>query len=201
MTNLPISLIASKVIENLETTLKNSPTGVSYIGIKGYTNSSGEVSNIRINVGIDYAAIKEKDLKYLTELDIRKINVSNSVSEPKRSEAISKLKEAHEALLKAQITPNVNMSNGQKNAYTKLVGLPQIKVHNTSGKIFITAKVVSKTILVKGNYKKVNSRSLTIAKNAIKEGMQASKLRQYNLSSMNGMNVNKKTLEFISHTI
>ena len=43
--------IALQVIANLTNALAKSPTGVSFVSIKGYTNSYGEVSNNVVNVG------------------------------------------------------------------------------------------------------------------------------------------------------
>lgn len=201
MTNLPISLIASKVIENLEKTLKNSPTGVSFVSINGYTNSKGEVSNVLINVGVNYGNVKAKDLNYLQNLNVDTVNIPTKIGEAKRREAINSLNDAKDALIASQIAPSVTRSNGQKNAYTRLSAAPQIKVHNESGKIYIEGYQVNKKVLVKGTYKEVNSRPLTIAKNAIKEGMKVSKIRQYSLTEIKNMTINKNTLEFKQNTI
>lgn len=229
-----ISTIASQVIANLQETIANSPTGVSFVSINGYTNAKDEVSNVLINVGRNYGTVKAEDLQYLKKLFVipeiinsllmvnrlKAINLGIFKSqnfqylkkaknggviipnkEPKKDKAFAVLQNAKEALIASQIAPSKARSEAQTNAYTRLANAPQIKVHNQSGKIFIEGYQVSKKVIVKGTYKAVNSRPLTIAKNAIKKGMKVSKIRQYTLTEINLMRLNKKTLEFNQPTI
>ena len=57
--------IALQVIANITNALAKSPTGVSFVSIKGYTNSYGEVSNNLVNVGATLAKAKAKDILML----------------------------------------------------------------------------------------------------------------------------------------
>lgn len=190
----PISVIAAQVINKLEEAVKKSPTGVSFARINGYTNSSGEVSNVTINVGINYANVKDKDIKYLES-----VNVDTIETDDETIKAL--LSEAKTALVEAAKKPSVARSNGQADAYTRIKGAPQLKVHNETGQIYLEGYQVSKKVLVKGEYKTVNSRPLTLAKNLIKQGTKASKIRQYKLTEINSLSISGDTIEFIDQTI
>lgn len=197
----PVTTVAAKVIKKLNEAVKNSPTGVSFARINGYTNSSGEKANVTINIGVNYGNVKQKDLEYLQDLDVT--TLVREADEEKELIALDKelLTEAKEALLKSQTAPSKNQSKAQTDAYTRIEGAPQLKVHNETGKIYLEGYQVSKNILVEGEYKKVNSRPLTIAKKEIKKGMRVSKIRQYKLDEINNLSISGDTIEFIDHTI
>jgi len=189
-----LSVVAVQVINKLEEAIKKSPTGVSFVRINGYTNRQGEVSNVTINVGINYGNVKAKDLTYLEGVDVTQIETDNE-------DVKVLLNDAKIALIEAQKQPNKNNSKGQIDAYTRVKGAPQLKVHNETGQIYLEGYEVNKTKLVEGVYKTVNSKSLTLAKNLIRKGMKASKIRQYKLSEINSLSLSGDTIEFIYQTI
>jgi len=192
-----VTTLAAQVINQLNKTISNSPTGVSFARINNYVNSSGEVSNITINIGINYANVKSKDLEYLQKLNINSLtrNANTTLNLIKLDKQL--LKEAQNALIASQLKPNVNRSKAQTEAYTRIKGASQIKVHNETGCIYLEGYVVKKEVLKKGEYKTVNSRPLTIAKNTIKKGMRASKIRQYKLTNLSSLKLGGNTIEFI----
>lgn len=190
----PISTVAIQVINKLEEAITKSPTGVSFVRINGYTNSKGEVSNVTINIGVNYTNVKDKDLNYLETVNVTEIETDND-------DVKALLNEAKTVLIEAQKKPSTNRSKGQADAYTRLKGAPQLKVHNETGQIYLEGYQVNKKILVEGEYKEINSRPLTLAKDLIRKGMRASKIRQYKLNEINSIAISGDTIEFIDQTI
>ena len=144
MQNLEISPKALQVINLVKNAVSKSVTGVSFFSIKNYTNSSGEVSNQLINVGINYEKSKQKDIELLENIKL---------SDYEFKSPIELLEQAKAELIAAFIKPNENRSNGQIEAYTTIFS--GVKVHNESGFLYIYGYGVSKNILVKGEYKEV----------------------------------------------
>jgi hypothetical protein len=175
--------IAIQVITNLTNALAKSPTGVSFVSIKGYTNSYGEVSNNVVNVGASLTSAKYSDIETLQSLDVTAFNGDSILLEKARVELINSF-----------IAPNENRSNGQIDAYTIIC--KGIKVHNQSGEIYIFGLRKSKTTLVDGVYPQVNSKPLTLAKNTLRRELKSSKFTQYKLSSTSVIKLNGEELIF-----
>lgn len=177
------SQIAIEVITNLSQMLAKSPTKVAFVGINGYTNSYGEISNNLVNVGASLANAKKKDVETLNNVDVTTYNFDSILLEKGRVELINSL-----------TNPNENRSQGQIDAYTIITN--GIKVHNQTGEIYIYGLRVSKKVITEGVYPVVNSRPLTIAKNILKKDLKSSKFTQYKISSMAQIRLNGETLIF-----
>jgi hypothetical protein len=177
------STIALKVIANLSNALAKSPTGVSFVSIKGYTNSYGEVSNNLVNVGASLTNAKAKDIETLQSLNVTELGGDTILLEKARVELINSF-----------IAPNENRSNGQIDAYT--IVAKGIKVHNETGEIYVFGLRTSKTIIEQGVYPIVNSRPLTIAKNTLKKDLKSSKFTQYKISATSVIKANGEELIF-----
>lgn len=176
-----------EVIIALQKAIKKSPTGVTFVSIRNYTNSQGEVSNILINVGANLDNAKKSDLKILQNCDI--LNMTFSVDKP--TVLIAKT-ELEQSLIK----PNENRSQGQIDAYTHIC--KGIKIHNETSEIFIYGLQVKKDVIVKGEYKAVKSQNKTIAKNELKKllDLKTDKFRQYKFTSIDNLKLNGDTIEF-----
>jgi hypothetical protein len=175
--------IALQVINSLSNALAKSPTGVSFVSIKGYTNSYGEVSNNLVNVGASLTSAKYSDIETLQSLDVTALNGDSILLEKARVELINSF-----------IAPNENRSNGQIDAYTIIC--KGVKVHNESGEIYVYGLRKSKTTLVEGVYPQVNSKPLTLAKNTLRRELKSSKFTQYKLSSTSVIKLNGEELSF-----
>ena len=70
MNTIAQSTTALQVIANLTSVLAKSPTGVSFVAINKYTNSSNEVSNNLINVGASYQNAKNSDIEFLENINL-----------------------------------------------------------------------------------------------------------------------------------
>ena len=165
MSTLVINAKISAIF-NIVKKVKNSPTGVSFVSVKEYENKANEISNYLINVGVSLENAKNSDIEYLEKLDVQKCET-----------VICKnlLEEARLALIKALKKPNENRSNGQKNAYTTIT--KGVRLHNETNRLHVYGFFVKKDVIVKGVYKKVNSRPLTIAKNFLRKNMKSTKFR------------------------
>ena len=164
-----------KIKSLLKKAIQNSPTGVSFVHLSNYKSTKNEVSNQLINVGASLQKAKERDMEYLKNLDLKTLDFKGIDS--------SIVETAKDELLTSLITPNQNRSDGQTNAYT-YVG-PNMKVHNETGKLYIAAPSVSKTVIVEGEYKKVNSQPKTIAKRIIQKGMGSAKFKLFVVDEIN----------------
>lgn len=182
-TTLNKSIEALKVINAISSVLSKSPTGVSFVSIKGYTNSYGEVSNNLVNVGASLTNAKKKDVETLQSLDVTKLGGDSILLEKARVELINSF-----------LNPNENRSQGQIDAYT--IVAKGIKVHNVTGEIYIFGLRNSKTVIEQGVYPTVNSRPLTIAKNQLKKDLKSNKFTQYKLSSTATIKMNGEELIF-----
>ena len=183
MNTVTKSIEALKVINALTIALAKSPTGVSFVSIKGYTNSFGEVANNVVNVGASLTKAKEKDVETLQNLDVTKLGGDSILLEKARVELINSF-----------LNPNENRSNGQIDAYT--IVAKGIKVHNETGEIYIFGLRTSKTVITEGIYPTVNSRPLTIAKNQLRKDLKSNKFTQYKLSSTSTIKLNGEELSF-----
>jgi len=182
-TTLNKSIEALKVINAISSVLAKSPTGVSFVSIKGYTNSYGEVSNNLVNVGASLENAKKKDIETLQSLDVTTLNGDSILLETAKVELINSF-----------IKPDENRSQGQIDAYT--IVAKGIKVHNQTGEIYVFGLRNSKTVVVEGVYPQVKSRPLTIAKNQLRKELKSNKFTQYKLSSTAVMKMNGEELIF-----
>jgi len=165
--NSELSNEAKRVIEILTNKL---PKVVGFVSVRNYENKAGEIANHKFNVGAKLSNAKAKDIKTLNDLDVTTLNSIVTV------DSIT-LEKARLELIKALITPNKTRSDAQINAYTIISN--GVKVHNTTGDVYVFGKKVAKDVLKKGEYKVVKSRPLTIAKNELRKDMESAKYRQF----------------------
>lgn len=185
METILITSKALQVINKLETAIANSPTGVSFLSIKGYTaKGTGEVSDVLINLGVKYDRAIQKDIKKLETFDILRFTKSSKIN----------LEIARTKLINSFVKPNEVRSQAQKDAYTH-IGNTGLKVHNETGELFIYGFLRRKTVLVKGEYKTVKSNDITLAQNELKSYLLTSKFRQYTVSNIEAIKANGSILE------
>ena len=184
METLSISDKALQVIAKIKTATTKSPTGVSFVSIKNYTNSSNEISNNLINVGASYSNAKKSDIELLENIDLSAHGFKSDLSD---------LETAKAELIAAFIKPDQNRSQGQINAYTPICA--GLKVHNETGILYVYGYRQNKTVLQKGEYKTVNSSAKTIAKNELRKLLKTGKFTQYAIEIGNSITSNGDTLE------
>jgi len=175
--------------------------GTSFVGVRGYENSKGEVSNQTLLVGYNYVTMLKNDFETLKKVDIKSIieKYGKEVATTAYSELLTSLakltatEEEKEALTKKGDS-TMNRSNGQTDAFTTLA--KGIKQHNETGKIYVTGLGVAKTILVKGVYPTVNSRPKTLAKKEIKKlaNLKNDKIRRFTFTSIDTLKLQGVTV-------
>lgn len=157
----------------------------TFVSIKNYCNNQGEISNYVINIGASYGNAKDKDTEFLSEpANMMAIDFGSLAPFSE---------DARIALLDANLNPS-NQSEAQTDAYTTIC--PNVRMHNETGRIYVFGFKISKTVLVPGVYPKVNSRSLTLAKEKIRSVLNAPKFRQYCLDKIVDIRLKGETLEF-----
>jgi len=175
---MEITQIAKEVIENLNRAIAKSPTGVTMVSIRGYENSYGEVSNNIVNIGASLTNAKAKDIEFLegkaTDSDIQEL--------------------ARIELIKSLKSPAEKRSEGQVNAYT--IVSKGIKVHNTTGEIYVFGLRMKKEVIEEGTYPTVKSKELTIAKNGLRKELKSTKFTQYKISSISEIRIAGEEISF-----
>lgn len=134
--------------------------GATFVSVRNYENKEGEISNQIFVTNIKYENCVKHDLEVIESTDVHTLGLNFS------TELLDKAKEE---LIKSLTKPSENHSNGQKDAYTYLE--KGVKQHNETGTYYITGLRVRKETIHAVEYKKVNSRELTLAKNAIKKAL------------------------------
>jgi hypothetical protein len=168
----------------LKNAMSNSITNVTFLSLKNYLNSSNELANHLINIGISYKNSVAKDIVFLETMNLADYTFKSS---------LVIIEQARLELIAAFTKPNENRSNGQKDAYIHIN--EACKVHVESGKLYIYGYSVSKQVIKEGEYKVVKSSELTIAKNELRKLLKTGKFKQFSLEVGNNIKANGETLE------
>lgn len=171
--------------------------GAKLVGIKGYKNSKGEISNQIINVNIDIMKAKEKDLETLKSFEpskLAEIALKVGATMEEGNLALSEMIIAAEKNLSKDLEERTAHSKGQSEAYTHIT--KGIKFHNETGEIFLIGFAHRKKILVKGTYPKVNSKPKTLVKNEINKILKMYKYRNLKISNIiENVNITGSTIQ------
>ena len=190
-----IAIAPASLVRNIMTfvSVKNIK-GTSFVGVKGYTNAKGEVSDQTFNVGIDYVKAMQNDLKKLLAVDYRKIatTLTKAEQESAYNEVIASFtkrladEKTREALL-AKGDSTIVRSEAQKDAYEHIA--KGLKVQGND--LYIYGFVVRKKVIKPGVYKTVNSREKTIFKDKIEKAakLQTDNYRQFKVGNIAELNI------------
>ena len=154
----------------------------SFIRIINYSNEKGqgEIANYTINLGISYENAKASDIAWLRD-EKNLLNVdfgSRDISIHANT--------ARNAMLFARLNTS-RQSIAQTNTYETLC--PNVRLHKEKQRIYIFAFVVRKDIVKTGNYKPVDSDTLTIAKRKIEDHLKATQFRQFCFDKLKSVKV------------
>lgn len=194
-------------MNTIQTALKNIDTlvacktinGTSFVGVRNYENSKGEISNQTFLVGIDYGKLLESDLKTLKAFDIKPLikKYDKEVVAKAYGELLSSLtkrtaSELAKAILRASGDSTINRSDAQSEAFENVA--KGLKTKDEA--LYIYGLSVKKTVLVEGNYPTVKSQLKTIVKNEIKKdaGLKETKYKQFKLGSLETLNIQGFTI-------
>jgi len=151
--------------------------GTSFIGVQGYTNQKGEVSNQTFVGGITYENALLNDFNVLKTSEDRIFNEFEK-SYPKELilqayqniyESLEKRLSSDEVKEKLRLENDKTLkrSDAQIDAYIHVA--KGIKIHKETKQIHLFGLVVRKKVLVPIEYKQTKSRELTIVQNKIKK--------------------------------
>jgi hypothetical protein len=183
--DITISDKAKTVITLVKSALTKTPTGVTFLSLKGYKNSTNEIADHLINIGINYENTKAKDINFLRTIDLTQYTFKSSLTD-----ILTALTELINELDK----PDTNRSNGQILAYMSLGS--GLKVHIETGALYIYGYSVNKTIIQQGDDKKpVNSSVKTIAKNELRKLLKTGNFRQYVVNDITTLKGGGDTIE------
>lgn len=152
--------------------------GVSFVSIKGYTKSNGEVSDVIVNIGGSYKNMQAHDLVKLQEASANELvndNFNLSLIESALAERIQSI-----------VAPNERISKAQKDAYISLNKQHTILYCENTGNINISGVAIKKTIITEGVYKPTKSGAIVLAKKYIGKVLNLStdKVRKYTITNI-----------------
>lgn len=174
-TIIGLSNQAETIADTIKSALNKSLTNVTFCSVKGYVNDEGEKADYLINIGVNYQTAKQKDIKFLTELDI--------TSREWNCPMVDILK-AQTELLNSLINPSQARSQAQKDAYIHIN--EALKVHTETLELFVFGSKVKKTIVEAVDYGTDTRKPLTKAKDELRKLMKSTQYRQFKFK-LNGM--------------
>ena len=173
--------------------------GVSFIRINNYiSKTSGEIANHTINVGLSVKNAKETDLmrlKACNDKDLQMISASSRIAVDVCRVALAELISSAEKNLSENKEDRTAQSNGQTDAYIFIT--PAIRFHKDTQELHVFGQAISKVVIVKGEYKTVNSSDKTLAKKAIKShlDLRSDKFRDFIVGNIESVKMNGETIE------
>lgn len=163
--------------------------GTSFVSVREYQNSKGEVSNQTFLVGFDYENMLKNDLAKLKAFDVNLLGegVNKEVAQLGLNELIESLEkrlssDEFKAQLLSEGDSTMIRSEAQKNAYTPVCKGLKMQDNN----LYIFGLEVRKTVIVPIEYKAVNSQPKTIAKKQI-EKVEDVRSRKYKMFKLGGL--------------
>ena len=142
-----------------------------FVSIPSYTNSKGETASYVINGNVTYQNVKENDNKKLHECSdeiLQQVANEKEIDIAIVRTALSELITSSDRNLTED--DRTAQSEAQKDIYVHFG--KGLKMHKDTERFHIDGLIVSKKVIVEGNYPRVNSRPKTIAKNAIKKALE-----------------------------
>lgn len=173
--------------------------GTSFVGVRNYTNTQGEVSNQTFVVGIDYGKLLQKDLETLKAFDIQPLiaKYDKDVVAKAYNELLTSLikrtaTELEKEILRANNDTTIVRSDAQSDAYIHIA--KGLKAQDDS--LYIYGLCVKKTIIEAIEYPQTKSQLKTIVKNEIKKlaNLKEGKFKQFKLGKLEELNIQGVTI-------
>lgn len=179
----------SKTLFNKFASLKSA----SFIGVNGYVNKEGEISNQILNVNVDIRKAKESDLatlKAITEKQLEVVARQQNVPLEIAKTALAELIDSSERNLTEE--NKTVQSEAQSDAYISLG--KGLRLHKDSMEVYVSGFANSKKVLVEGNYPSVNKQAKTLVKDALKKNLKMGKFRNFKLGKADALTITGDTI-------
>jgi hypothetical protein len=172
--------------------------GASFVGIKGYENSKGEISDFTLLANISYHNMLVNDLKKLVELDLTNLfakyenlelvqkpynelleSYTKRLSDEQTKETLLALGDSTIKRSVAQSEVYVNLGNG-------------LRVNKDTNELHVYGLVARKKVIKSIEYKEVKSRLNTIIKNEITKlaNLRSDKFRNFIVGNIDEIKIN-----------
>lgn len=178
-------------IEQLKTTFGTLRRDSTFLSIKEYIATSGEVADFAIAFHVDYRGALKRSHQIIS--DYKPEDEIQTAARTAILASMSKRLTEKESLDEIDATyVYFNDAHGQQ--------IKGIKAHRETNDLYLFGFVRSKSILTPGTYKDVKSSPLTIAKRKIENLTPISKFRQFKLSPGSFKEIRVERL-ILSHTV
>ncbi len=183
------STLASSLALAVEDTKR---TGARFVGMT-YTNENGEKSKYRLIMGINLVSLYKSDLRTL-----KKLRPSlDGVKAVACDELIASIENS--------LTKGIGNNDAYtlRGYYTPITPNGEVKLHvNEIGEthLYIRGYVLTKEVLDKGVYAKVNSSDKTLAKKDLEKSLKRGKIRTFkiNVAVLEGIRMNGMEIEIVT---
>lgn len=176
---------AEVIADTIKSALNKSLTNVTFCSVKGYVNDKGELADYLINIGVNYQTAKQKDIKFLTELDVTTMEWNCPMVD---------IIKAKTELLESLINPSATRSQAQKEAYIHIN--EALKLHADTLELYVFGSKVKKNVIEAVDYGEDKRSAKTKAKDEIRQKMKSTKYRQFKFK-LNGMRMRTNGEELV----
>lgn len=175
--------------------------GASYIGIRGYENKQGEISDYTLLANVSYENMLVNDLRKLVDLDLTNLFakydlelVQKPYGELLESYTKRLSDEQTKLNLLAQGDETIVRSQAQIDAYINLGN--GIRIHKETNELHVYGLIARKKVVKAIEYKEVKSRLNTIIKNEIIKlaNLRSDKFRNFIVGNIDEIKVNGMTI-------
>ena len=175
--------------------------GASFVGIRGYENKQGEISDYTLLANVSYENMLVNDLRKLVELDLTNLFAKYDLELVQKpyNELLSSYKkrlsdEQTKATLLALGDETMIRSQAQIDAYINLGN--GIRIHKETNELHVYGLIARKKVVKAIEYKEVKSRLNTIIKNEITKlaNLRSDKFRNFIVGNIDEIKVNGMTI-------
>ena len=144
----------------------------TFLTLKGYRSSSGEIADHQIVFNMSYENALKRSINTL-----KAMSLSNDLERNARAELIT----SYTSSL-AKINDGSSIEE-RDDTYIHFENVKGCKVHKETNTLHLYGRLVNKKVILPVEYKKVNSKPLTIAKAKLSSLCSVGKFRQYKITA------------------
>ena len=182
-------------MKNLETAFNAINSGATMVGLRGYQNQFGEVSDYRVNANVNATNIKKANLAKLeahTDGQVADIAIKFGVGFDYAKDILDGLIAKAKQNLSENIEDRTIHSQAQTKAYDAKNNT--VQVHIESGSLVIYATKISKKVLIEGKYPTNEDRRRLDTKIKDEFRKDFSKQRKFTVGNIKSLQVKGKQI-------